>query len=87
MGNRFLHLQVTQRTRQHCFLAHSVLGEVVSQGIGYAYAWEPVPALTGDSAFPAMVFPGSFGPGRGCYLDYSMGNRFLHLQVTLHTRQ
>ena len=65
-GRQFLHLPVTLRTRRHCFPAHSVLGEVVSQGVGYAYAWEPVPALTSDLAYPAIVFLGPFGPGTGC---------------------
>ena len=27
---------------------------------------ETVPALTSDPAYPAILFPGLFGPGRGC---------------------
>ena len=29
---------------------------------------EPVPALTSDPAYPAIVFPSLFSPGRGCQL-------------------
>ena len=58
-----LHLLVTLRTQRHCFLAHSDLREVDSKGIGYAYAWETVPALTSDPAYPATLFPGPFGSG------------------------
>ena len=65
-GRQFLYLPVTLHTRRHCFLAHSDLQEVDSKGIGYAYAWEPVPVLTSDPAYRAIVFPVSFGPGRGC---------------------
>ena len=59
MGNWFLHSLMTLRTRGHCFLRHSVLGKIVS----YAY---PVPVLTSDPAYPAILFSEPFGPGRGC---------------------
>ena len=58
MPIRFLHLQVTLHTWRYCFLSHSVLGE----GVSYAY---PVPALTSDPAYLAILFPEPFGPRRG----------------------
>ena len=58
-----LHVPVTLRTRRYSFLAHLDLGEVDSKGIGYAYAWETVPALTSGPAYPATLFPSPFGPG------------------------
>ena len=32
----------------------------------YAYAWEPVPALTSDPVYPAILFTNPSRPGRGC---------------------
>ena len=29
-------------------------------------SWVKVPALTGDPAYPATLFPEPFGPGEGC---------------------
>ena len=49
MPIRFLHSPVTLRTRRSCFLSHSDLGK----GFSYAY---PVPALTIDPAYPAILF-------------------------------
>ena len=66
MGNGFLHLQVTLRTRQYCFLSHSVLGESVS------YA-NPVPALTSDLAYPRTLFSEPFGPAEGVSYAYDLG--------------
>ena len=48
-------------------------------------SWGKVPALTSDPAYPEILFPELFGPGRGCELGYSLGNQFLHLRVTLRT--
>ena len=61
-GNQFLHSPVTLRTRRYCFLAYSVLGELM---LAMPFL-EPVPALTSDLAYPAILFPRLFGPERGC---------------------
>ena len=45
-----------------------------------------VTALTSDPAYPAILFPEPFGPERGCQLDYSLGNRFLHSPPPLCVR-
>ena len=50
-------------------------------------SWVKVPALTSDLAYLVILFPELFGPGRGCLLGYSLGNRFLHSPVTLRTRR
>ena len=47
---------MTLRTRRYCSLSHSDLGEVVSYGY-------PVPALTSDPAYPAILFPELFDLG------------------------
>ena len=31
-----------------------------------AKSWGKVTAVTSDTAYPAILFPGRFGPGRGC---------------------
>ena len=56
-----LHLPVALGTRQYCLLVYSVLGEVVS----YAYVLGTGPALTSGPAYPTILCPGSFDPGRG----------------------
>ena len=53
------------------------------------HACELVPALTSYLAYPAILFPVLFGPGRD-YVSYAIpGNQFLHLPlaVTLRTRR
>ena len=40
--NRFLHLPVTLRTRQHCLLVHLVLGEGISYALAMPMSREPV---------------------------------------------
>ena len=46
---------------------------------------EPVPALTSDPVYLAILYPDLFGLDRGCQLAYSIRNRFLHSPVTLCT--
>ena len=66
LGNRILHLPVTLRTRQYCFLVYSVLGAGISYALAMPMSGEPDTALTSDPAYPATLIPGPFGPGRGC---------------------
>ena len=58
MGEGLLHSPVSLRTQGYCYLRHSDLGEVVSYGY-------PVPVLTNDPAYLAILFPELLGPGRG----------------------
>ena len=62
LWDRFLHSPVTPCTQQYCILIYSVLGEVIS----YALPGGPVTALTSDPTYPAILYPGLFGAGRGC---------------------
>ena len=48
---------------------------------------EPDAALTSDPMYPSTLISGLFGPGRGCYIGYSLGNQILHLPVTLCTQR
>ena len=41
-----------------------------------AMSWGKVTAFTSDPAYPAILIPGPFGPGRGCYLWLCPGGRF-----------
>ena len=66
MGNRFLHSPVTLRTRRSCFLGYADLGGAISYTIAMPIFWGKVTALTIDSAYPVILFPGQFGPGRAC---------------------
>ena len=51
------------------------------------HACELAPALTSDLTYPAILFPGLFGPGKA-YVSYAIpGNQFLHSPVTLRTRR
>ena len=64
-----LHLPVTLRTRQHCFLVYSVLGEgdsVLGELLARLLIGEPDTVLTSGPVSPAILFPELFGPGRGC---------------------
>ena len=64
LGDRFLHSLMTLRTRRCCILVYSVLGEFISYA-SYPLPGGPVPVLTNDPAYPAMLYPGLFGLGRG----------------------
>ena len=61
LGDRLLHSPVTLHTRRYCILVCSVLGEAVS----YALPGGPVPALTSDPIYPAILYPSLFGPESG----------------------
>ena len=63
LWDRFLHTSVTLCPRRYCILVYSVLGELISYA-NYALHEEPVPALTNDPAYPAMLYTRLFGPGR-----------------------
>ena len=52
----------TLHTRRYCILVYSVLGE----GISYGLPVGPVPALTSDSVYPAILYHDLFGPEKGC---------------------
>ena len=60
-----LYLPVTQHTHRYCFLSHSVLGEGVRYALAMPMSGEPDTALTSDPAYPSILFPELFGPGRG----------------------
>ena len=51
MGNRFLHSLMTLRTRGHCFLSHSFLGE----GVSYAYDLGKVGRVIEKFSVPGLV--------------------------------
>ena len=52
----FLHLPVALCTQQYCFLGHPVLREAAKGCVNYAYAQEPVPALTSHPIYSVTVF-------------------------------